>query len=87
MIIDDFKIIINDKEYSCTKYDKVCIEFDNSATRSNIDCTELKHLIESCNVPRESITCTIHIKKKNPNYKRMCKFFKKLLREHSVNEN
>jgi hypothetical protein len=85
--MDDFKIVIDGKEHSCTKCDKVYVELDNSATRSDIDCTEIKQLIESFNIPREPISCTIHIKKKSPNYKRRCKFFKKLLKECKQNEN
>lgn len=80
--MDDFKIVINDKEYLCTKCDKVYVELDSLATRSDADCTELKNLIESFNIPRESISCTMHIKKKSPNYKRMRKFFKKLFKEY-----
>ena len=85
--MDDFKIVINDKEYSCTKCDKVYVELDNSIERGNIDYTELENLIEYFNIPRESISCTIHIKKKSPNYKRMHKFFKKLFKECIQNEN
>lgn len=85
--MDDFKIVIDGKEYSCTKLDKVYVELDNSATRSDIDCIEIKQLIESFNIPREPISCTIRIKKKSPNYKRMRKFFKKLLKECKQNEN
>jgi hypothetical protein len=73
--MDDFKIVIDGKECSCAKSDKVYLELDNSTARSDVDCTELKHLIESCNTPREPISCTMHIKKKRPNYKRMRKFF------------
>lgn len=86
--MDDFKIVIDGKEYSCTKCDKVYVELDDSVERSDIDYAELKHLIESFNIPREPIsgtTCTI--KKGSPNYKRMCKFFKKLYKECSQNEN
>lgn len=85
--MDDFKIIINDKEYSCTKCDKVYVELDNSIEMDNIDYTELENLIEPFNIPRQSISCTMHIKKKSPNYKRMRKFFKKLLKECTQNEN
>lgn len=79
--MDNFNIVIDGKEYSCTKCDKVYVELDRSVERSNMDYTELKHLIESCNIPREPISCTMQIKKKSPNYKRMCKFFKKLRKE------
>lgn len=85
--MDDFKIVIDGKEYSCTKCDKVYVEFDSSAARSDADCIELKNLIESFNIPRESISCTMHIKKKSPNYKRTRKFFKKLFKECIQNEN
>lgn len=85
--MDDFNIVIDGKEYSCTKLDKVYVELDSSATRSDINCTEIKQLIESFNIPRESISCTIRIKKKSPNYKRMRKFFKRLLKERKQNEN
>ena len=85
--MEDFKIVIDGKECSCTKCDKVYVEFDNSTARSDIDCTELNHLVESFNIPREPISCTIHIKKKSPNYKRIRKFFKKLLKECKQNEN
>ena len=85
--MEDFKIVIYSKECSCTKCDKVYVELDSSAARSDVDCTELKHLIESFNIPRETISCTINIKKKSPNYKRMRKFFKKLIKECNQNEN
>lgn len=84
--MDDFKIVINDKEYSCIKCDKVYVEIDNSIERSYVDCTKLENLIESFNIPRESISCTMHIKKKSPNYKRMRKFFKKSFKECIQNE-
>ena len=71
--MEDFKIVIDGKECSCTKCDKVYVELDNSTARSDIDCTELNHLVESFNIPREPISCTIHIKKKSPNYKRIRK--------------
>lgn len=79
--MEDFKIVIDDKELSCTKRDRVYLELDNSVERSDVDCAELKHLTESFNIPREPISCTIRIKKRSPNYKRMRKFFKKLLKE------
>lgn len=79
--MDDFKIVIDSKEYSCTKCDKVYAEFDSSVERSDVDCAEIKHLVESFNIPREPISGTIYIKKKSSNYKRMHKFFKKLLKE------
>jgi len=85
--MNDFKIVINGKECSCTKCDKVYVEFDRSVERSDIDYTELNSLIESFNIPREPISCTIHIKKKSPNYKRIHKLFKKLYRECNQNEN
>ena len=83
----DFSIIIEGKECPCTKRDKVCVELDDSVERSDVDCMELKHLIESFNIPREQISCTMCIKKGSPNYKRMSKFFKKLYKECSQNEN
>lgn len=85
--MDDFKIVIDGKERSCTKCDKVYVEFDSSVERSEIDFTELKNLIESFNIPREPISCTIHIKKKSHNYKRIHKFFKKLFKECKQDEN
>lgn len=85
--MDDFSIIIDGKERSCTKLDEVYVELDNSVERSDIDYTELNSLIESFNIPREPISCTIHIKKKSPNYKRIHKLFKKLCRECNQNEN
>lgn len=85
--MEDFKIVIDGKECSCTKCDKVYVELDNSTARSDIDCAKLNHLVESFNIPREPISCTIHIKKKSPNYKRIRKFFKKLLKECKQNEN
>lgn len=85
--MDDFNIVIDGKEYSCTKLDKVYVELDSSVERSDVDYTEIKHLVESFNIPRDPISCTIHIRKKSPNYKRMRKFFKKLLKEHNQNEN
>lgn len=86
--MDDFKIVIDGKEYSCTKCDKVYVELDSSVERSDIDYAEVNNLIESFNVPRESISGTICcIKKGSTNYKRMCKFFKKLYKECNQNEN
>ena len=85
--MDDLKIVIDDKECSCTKCDKVYVELDNSVERNDIDYEELNSLVESFNIPREPISCTIHIKKKSPNYKRIRKFFKKLLKECKQNEN
>ena len=85
--MNDFKIVIDGKEYSCAKCDKVYVEFDNSVERSEVDYTELKHFIESFNIPKESISCKMHIKKKSHNYKRMCKFFKRLITECIQNEN
>lgn len=82
-----FNIVIDGKECSYTKCDKVYIELDDSVERSDIDYTELNHLIESLNIPTESISCTMHIRKKDPNYKRMRKFFKNLLKEYIKNEN
>lgn len=85
--MDDFKIVIGGKERSCTKCDKVYVEFDSSVERSEIDFAELKNLIESFNIPREPISRTIRVKKKDPNYKRIRKFFKKLLKECNQSEN
>lgn len=79
--MDDFNIVIDNKEYPCVKCDKVYVELDNSVERSDVDCAELKKLVESFNIPRDPISCTMCIKKKSPNYKRMCKFFKKLYRK------
>ena len=84
--MDDFKTVLNDKECSCVKYDRVYLELDGSS-RSDIDYAELNSLIDSLNIPREPISCTMHIKKKSPNYKRICKFFKKTFKECSKNEN
>lgn len=39
--MDDFSIVIDGKEYSCTKCDKVYVELDDSAVRS---VTLQKHL-------------------------------------------
>lgn len=64
--MDDFKIVIDGKECPCTKCDKVYVDLDSSVERSDIDCTELKKLIDSFNIPREPISCTIRIKKKDP---------------------
>lgn len=83
--MDDFNIVIDGKEYLCTKCDKVYVELDNSATISDFDCAELNHLVESFNIPREPISCTMHIKKKSPNYKRMRKLFNKLIKECNKN--
>lgn len=85
--MDDFKIVIDGKECSCTKCDKVYVEFDNSTERDDIDYEELSSLVEFFSIPRETISCTMCIKKKSPNYKRMRKFFKKLLKECNQNEN
>lgn len=82
--MDDFKIVIDGKEYSCVKCDRVYIEPDGSSTRSDIDYSELNNLIESFNIPIESISGTICcIKKRSPNYKRMRNFFRKLRKECS----
>lgn len=85
--MDDFSIVIDCKECQCTKCDKVYTEIDSSIERSEIDYEEVKNLIESFNIPREPISCTMHIKKKSPNYKRMIRFFKKLYEECKQNEN
>lgn len=85
--MDDFNIVIDGKEYSCTRCDKIYVELDSSVERSDIDYTELKSLAESFNIPREPISCIIHIKKKSPNYKRIQKFFKNLHEECNQNEN
>ena len=85
--MDDFNIVIDGKEYSCTKCDKVYVELNNSVERSDVNCTELKHFVESFNIPRDKISCTTRIKKKSHNYKRMCKFFKKLYKWCKQNEN
>lgn len=85
--MDDFKIVIDDKEYSCTKCDRVYVELDSSVERNDIDYEELNSLVESFSIPREPISCAMHIKKKSPNYKRIHKFFKKLREECKQNEN
>lgn len=85
--MDDFKIIIDGKEHSCTRCDKVYVELDSSVERSDIDYAELNNLIESFSIPRETISCTMHIKKKSPNYKKIHKFFKKLFKECKQDEN
>lgn len=82
--MNDFKIVIDGKECSCTKSDKVRVEIDSSIERSDIDCSEIKKLIDYFNIQREPITCTIHIKKKSPNHKRMRKFFKKIIKDCSI---
>ena len=61
--MDDFKIVIDGKE--------CYIELDNSAARSDINCAELKRLVKSYNIPKESISYTMHIKKNTKNYNRM----------------
>lgn len=66
--------------------DKVYIELDDSVERRDIDYIELNRLIESLNIPVEPISCAIRVEKNSPNYKRMRKFFKKLLRECIQNE-
>ena len=76
-----FKIVFDGEVHSCTKCDKVCVEFDSSIERNDICCKELNKLIDSFSIPVEPISCTMRIKKKSPNYKRMRKFFKKLLKE------
>lgn len=78
--MDNFKIVIDGKEHSCTRCDKVYVELDSSVERSDIDCAELNNLIESFSIPREPVSCTIHIKKKSPNYKRIRKFSRSYLR-------
>lgn len=85
--MEDFKIVIDGKECSCTKCNKVYVELDDSVERSDIDYSELNSLIESFNTSRDPISCTMHIKKRSPNYKRIRKFFKKLLKECNQNEN
>lgn len=86
--MDDFKTVIDGKERSCTKCDKVHVELDNSVERSLIDCKEIDSLIESFNIQRETISGTICcIKKGSPNYKRTYKFFKKIFKECKQNEN
>lgn len=85
--MEDFKIVIDGKDCQCTKCDKVYVELDNSIERSEINFKEIDSLVESFNIPIEPISCTIHIKKKSPNYKRMHKLFKKLYKECNQNEN
>lgn len=85
--MDDFNVVIDSKECSCTKCDKVYVGLDSSIERNDIDYEELNNLVESFNIPREPISCTMFIKKKSPNYKRICKFFKKLLKEYKQNDN
>lgn len=67
--------------------DKVYIELDDSVERRDIDYIELNRLIESLNIPVEPISCTVRVEKNSLNYKRMCKFFKKLFNEVNKNEN
>lgn len=50
--MDDFKIVIDDKEYSCTKCDRVYVELDSSVERNDIDYEELNSLVESFSIPR-----------------------------------
>lgn len=67
--------------------DKVHIELDDSVERCDIDYIELNRLIESLSIPTEPISCAMRVEKNSPNYKRMCKFFKKLFNEANKNEN
>lgn len=67
--------------------DKVYIEIDGSTERLDLDHTEIQKMIEVCSIPTESISCTMHVEKNSPNYKRMRKFFKKLFNEANKNEN
>jgi hypothetical protein len=85
--MDDFKIVIDGKECSCAKCDKVYVELDSSVERNDIDYEELNSLVEFFSIPRETISFAMRIKKKSPNYKRMRKFFKKLIKECKQNEN
>lgn len=73
----DFDIIIEGKRFHCTK---AHIEFDDSMERSPVDCTELKRLAESWNIPRQKISATMCIDKKSPNYEKLCELFESLRR-------
>lgn len=85
--MEDFKIVIDGKECSCTKCDIVYVELDNSVERDDIDYIKLNNFVESWNIQREPISCIMRIKKKSRSYKRMRKLFKKLFKECNRNEN
>ena len=85
--MEDFKIVFDGEVHSCTKCDKLYVELDSSTEINDIDCTCLNKLIDSFSIPVELISCTMCIKKKNHNYKRMRKFFKKLIKDSKQNEN
>lgn len=67
--------------------DKIYVELDDLVERSDIDYTELNHLIESLNIPTEPISCAMRIKKKDPNYKRINELFNNIFNKANKNEN
>ena len=79
---------LKDSLYSnmCKRY-KIYVELNDSTERSDLSYTEIQKIIETCNIPINPTPCTMCIEKKSYNYKRMRKFFKKLLKEHNQNEN
>lgn len=80
--MDDFKLVIEGKEYSCTKCGRVSIELDNTPTRSDIDFAEVLRLCESFRPPKEeSLSCTMSIEKGSPEYERANELFEKLRKE------
>ena len=68
------------------KYDKIYVELNDSNERQDLSYTEIQKMIETCNIPINSTSCTMCIEKKSYSYKRMRKFFNKLFNEISKNE-
>lgn len=69
----DMKIIFSGKEVRDIRNEKVCVEFDNSVERTEVDLTEIQKL--SQNLPiRYSISGTMCIKKNTENYRNMQEF-------------
>jgi hypothetical protein len=82
------KTTLKDHLYSnMCKHDKIYVELNDSTERSDLSCIEIQKMIETCNIPINSMLCTMCIEKKSYNYKRTRKFFNKLFNEISKNEN
>ena len=79
---------LKDSLYSnMCKYDKIYVELNDSNERQDLSYTEIQKMIETCNIPTDSTSCTMCVEKKNQNYKRINKFFNKLFNEAIKNEN
>lgn len=66
---------------------KVYVELNDSSERLDLSYAEIQKMIESFNIPVESISHAMYVEKENSSYKRMSKFFKKLFNDANKNEN